>query len=189
MKNSFDAAAIETAVGMILKAIGEDCNRQGLKDTPKRIARMYEEIFAGVNANLEDQIQVTFDENYNDMIVVKNIPVQSICEHHFMPFFGLAHVVYIPRNGIVTGLSKLVRLVDVASRKPQLQERLTNEIAFAIDKKLNPEGVFIQVEAEHMCIAYRGIKKIGTKTITCCKTGVFENSVVFENKAISLIKC
>ena len=186
--NNFDTAAIETAFSMIQKAIGEDCNRQGLKNTPKRIAKMYEEIFAGIHVNLEDQIQITFDEDYHEMVIVKDIPVQSICEHHFMPFYGFAHVVYIPKNGIITGLSKLVRLVDVACKKPQIQERLTNEIACAIDKKLNPEGVFVQVVAEHMCISYRGIKKIGTKTITCCKKGVFENSIDYVDKAMDLIK-
>lgn len=120
--NNFDTAAIETAFSMILKAIGEDCNRQGLKNTPKRIAKMYEEIFAGIHVNLEDQIQITFDEDYHEMVIVKDIPVQSICEHHFMPFYGFAHVVYIPKNGIITGLSKLLRLVDVACKKPQIQE-------------------------------------------------------------------
>jgi len=184
--NNFDDKAIESAFKLILKAIGEDCERQGLQDTPMRIAKMYKEIFSGLNVNLEDQIQTYFDEDYHDMVIVKDIPVQSICEHHFMPFFGLAHVVYIPKNGRITGLSKLVRVVDMACKKPQLQERLTNEIAHIIDKKLNPEGVFVRIEAEHMCISYRGIKKIGTKTITCCKTGVFENSIN-ANQALSLI--
>ncbi len=186
--SKFDGETIETAFSMILKAIGEDCNRQGLRNTPKRIAKMYEEIFAGINVNLEDQIQVTFNEDYHEMVVVKDIPVQSICEHHFMPFIGVGHIVYIPKNGVITGLSKLVRIVDMACKKPQLQERLTNEITHAIDHKLNPEGVFVQIEAEHMCIAYRGIKKIGTKTITCCNTGVFESSEEYVRKALNLIK-
>lgn len=145
---------IEDAIGRILEAIGEDRNRQGLVDTPKRVAKMYSEIFSGIGVDLDKQLQVTFDESYEDMVIVKDIPMQSICEHHLLPFFGHAHIVYIPKNNVITGLSKLVRLVDVACKKPQLQERLTKDIGETINKTLSPVGVYVLIEAEHLCIAY-----------------------------------
>lgn len=185
--NNIDTKKIELAIEMIIEAIGEDKKREGLVNTPKRIGKMYSEIFSGIGENIEEQIQVMFNEDYEEMIVVKDIPVKSICEHHFMPFIGKAHIVYIPSNNKITGLSKLVRLVDVACKKPQLQERLTKEIATAIDNKLNPRGILVKIEAEHMCISFRGIKKEGTKTVTCCKKGIFQESEEFIREALELI--
>lgn len=166
-------AKIEEAVTMLLEAIGEDVNREGLIETPSRIARMYEEIFSGVDESAEELLSKRFREENTDMVLEKDIVFYSMCEHHLLPFFGKVHVAYIP-DGEVVGLSKLARTVDVFAKRPQLQERMTNQIADAIMQQLGAKGAMVMVEAEHMCMTMRGIKKPGSKTVTCVKRGEFE---------------
>jgi len=184
-----DRERIENAVREILFAIGEDPNREGLIDTPNRIARMYEEIFSGINKNPADQLQIFFQEDkHEEIVIVKDIPFYSTCEHHLVPFFGHAHVGYIPNNGKLTGLSKMARVVDMAAKKPQLQERLTSEIADTLEKQLNPQGVIVVIEAEHMCMTMRGIKKPGSKTITSALRGSFRSDSRTRSEAMSLLQ-
>ncbi len=153
-----DHRKIEEAVRMILEAVGEDPNREGLLDTPKRVARMYEEIFSGLNKDPKDQFSVVFSEDHEELVLVKDIPFFSTCEHHLVPFFGKAHIGYIPRGGRVTGLSKLARAVETVARRPQLQERITSTVADSIVESLDPYGVIVVIEAEHMCMTMRGLK-------------------------------
>ncbi len=162
---------IEKAVTMILEAVGEDPNREGLLDTPKRVARMYEEIFSGLDQDPKEYFQTIFGEEHEELVLVKDIPFYSVCEHHLVPFYGKAHVAYIPQNGRVTGLSKLARAVEAVSKRPQLQERITSTIADSIMESLEPHGVMVVVEAEHMCMTMRGVKKPGAKTITSAVRG------------------
>ena len=166
-------AKIEEAVTMLLEAIGEDVNREGLVETPARIARMYEEVFSGLNESSQELMAKRFHVENNDMVLEKDIVFYSMCEHHLLPFFGKVHVAYIP-NGEVVGLSKLARTVEVYAKRPQLQERMTNQIADAIMKELGAKGAMVMIEAEHMCMTMRGIKKPGSKTVTCVKRGKFE---------------
>ncbi len=168
-------AKIEEAVTMILEAIGEDVTREGLVETPARIARMYEEIFSGVDESSEELMAKRFHEENTDMVLEKDIVFYSMCEHHLLPFFGKVHVAYIP-DGEVVGLSKLARTVDVYAKRPQLQERMTNQIADAIMNQLGAKGAMVMIEAEHMCMTMRGIKKPGSKTVTCVKRGEFEKN-------------
>jgi len=168
-------AKIEEAVTMILEAIGEDVTREGLVETPARIARMYEEIFSGVDESSEELMAKRFHEDNTDMVLEKDIVFYSMCEHHLLPFFGKVHVAYIP-DGEVVGLSKLARTVDVYAKRPQLQERMTNQIADAIMNQLGAKGAMVMIEAEHMCMTMRGIKKPGSKTVTCVKRGEFEKN-------------
>lgn len=182
-----DKEKIKKAVTMILEAIGENPEREGLKDTPKRVADMYEEIFAGLKKNPEDELSVFFSEEHNEMVLVKDITLHSMCEHHLLPFMGKAHVAYIPREGKVTGLSKLARVVDIASKRPQLQERLTTTIAEALMKKLDARGVLVVIEAEHMCMVMRGVKKPGSKTITSAVRGIFKENQATREEAFALI--
>lgn len=183
-----DKRRIEKAVREILEAIGEDPQREGLLDTPKRIAEMYEEIFKGLNEDPGKHLEIYFqEEKHEEMVLVKDIPFHSICEHHFAPFFGKAHVGYMPKNGKLTGLSKLVRVVDTVAKRPQLQERLTSTIAETIMKKLDPHGVIVVVEAEHMCITMRGIKKPGSKTVTSVVKGIFKSDLYARTEALALI--
>jgi GTP cyclohydrolase I len=168
-----DREKIMQAVTMLLEAIGEDTQRDGLKDTPDRIARMYEEIFSGMGQDCHEILSKRFIVDNNEMVVERDITFYSMCEHHLMPFYGKAHVAYIP-NGEVVGISKLARTVEVYARRPQIQERMTAEIADAIMKELNPKGVMVMLEAEHMCMTMRGVKKPGTKTVTLSKRGLFE---------------
>jgi len=156
---SINKERIEQSVWNILEAIGENKNRTGLLMTPSRVARMYEEIFSGINKDPKDEITITYTEDHDEIILVRDIYFYSVCEHHLVPFFGVAHVAYLPRNGVITGLSKLARVVETASKKPQLQERMSTEIANAIVNKLNPVGVAVVLEAEHLCMSMRGIKK------------------------------
>ena len=156
---------IEEAVKMILEAIGEDPSREGLVETPERVARMYKEIFSGIGSSAEDILSKTFSHNGEDTVVVKDIPFYSMCEHHLVPFFGKAHVAYIP-NGKVAGLSKIARTVDHYAKKPQLQERLTLEVCEDIMKYLDAKGALVVIEAEHLCMNMRGIKKPGSSTVT-----------------------
>ncbi|MFZ5899216.1 MAG: GTP cyclohydrolase I FolE [Bacillota bacterium] len=183
-----DLEKIERAVKMILEAIGEDPAREGLRDTPRRVARMYQEVFAGLNQNPEDELERFFTEDHEELVLVKDIPLFSFCEHHLLPFFGKAHVAYIPRRGLITGLSKLARVVEGFARRPQLQERLTAQVADAIMRKLEPHGVLVVIEAEHMCMTMRGVNKPGAKTITSAVRGIFESNAKTRMEAFALIK-
>ena len=182
-----DKEKIKTAVRLILEAIGEDPEREGLSNTPYRVAEMYEEIFSGINADPSSLLTIFKTKNKDEMVLVKEIPLYSMCEHHLLPFFGVAHVAYIPHLDRITGLSKLARIVDVLARKPQLQERLTTEIADTIMQSLKPQGVLVVIEAEHMCMTMRGIKKPGSVTTTSAMRGIFVNAAT-RAEAFSLIK-
>ena len=183
-----DLVKIEKAVLMILEAIGEDPAREGLSGTPGRVARMYSEIFSGLQTDPERHLDKIFTENHEEMVLVKDIPFYSMCEHHLLPFYGKAHVAYLPRKGRITGLSKLVRVVENYAKRPQLQERLTAQIANTIVKKLKPHGVLVVIEAEHMCMTMRGVHKPSSKTITSAVRGEFQNSEATRAEAFSLIK-
>lgn len=182
-----DREKVEVAVKMILEAIGEDPEREGLKETPARVARMYSEIFCGLWEDPQKHLSKMFSEEHEEMVLVKDIPIYSMCEHHLLPFYGKAHVAYIPRKGNVTGLSKLARVVEGFAKRPQLQERLTSQIADTIMKVLNPHGVLVVIEAEHMCMTLRGVKKPGSKTITSAVRGQFQRSEATRAEAFSLI--
>jgi GTP cyclohydrolase I len=179
---------IEKAITMILEAIGEDPDREGLIDTPKRVAKMYAEVFEGLNKDPKEYFKTVFNENHDEVVLVKDIPFHSMCEHHLVPFFGQAHVAYIPRNGVVAGLSKLARAVETTAKRPQLQERITSTVAESIMEMLDPIGVYVVVEAEHMCMTMRGIKKPGAKTITTVARGIYEHDDVKRAEILSLIK-
>ena len=183
-----DQAKIEKAVRMILEAIGDNPEREGLVDTPARVARMYQEIFCGMNEDPKQHLQVLFTEDHEELVLVKDISFYSMCEHHLLPFFGKAHVAYIPRKGRITGLSKLARTVETIAKRPQLQERLTFTIADMIMEALNPLGVMVVVEAEHMCMTMRGIKKPGSMTLTSAVRGLFKTKQATRAEAFSLIK-
>ncbi|MDD4627456.1 MAG: GTP cyclohydrolase I FolE, partial [Syntrophomonas sp.] len=173
-KKAIDQAKIEQAVRMILEAIGEDTEREGLLNTPQRVARMYNEIFAGLNANPKEFLQVSFTEFHDELVLVKDIPLYSMCEHHLLPFYGKAHVAYIPRGGKVVGISKLARVAEAYALRPQLQERLTSQIADCINETLKPFGVAVVIEAEHMCMTMRGVRKPGALTVSSAVRGIFE---------------
>ncbi len=184
-----DLEKIEQAVLMILEAIGEDPSREGLIDTPRRVARMYEEVFSGLHEDPNGHLRVQFSvEEMEEMVIVKDIAVYSMCEHHLIPFHGKAHVAYIPRRGKVTGLSKLARVVQGFARRPQLQERLTSQIADTIMGELDPLGVLVVIEAEHMCMTMRGVKKAGAKTLTSAVRGNFKTNRATRAEAFSLIQ-
>ncbi|GGM72791.1 GTP cyclohydrolase 1 [Thermopolyspora flexuosa] len=184
----FDAARIEKAVREILIAIGEDPDREGLRDTPARVARAYAEQFAGLRQNPEDVLTTVFDADHDEMVLVRDIEVSSVCEHHLVPFYGVAHVGYIPNDkGQVTGLSKLARLIDVYARRPQLQERMTSQVADALMRVLEPRGVIVVIEAEHLCMTMRGVRKPGAKTITSAVRGNFRSSDRTRAEAMALI--
>lgn len=185
---TFDLNKIEQAVRLIIEGIGEDPNREGLLDTPKRVAKMYAEVFEGLNQNPDDYFATIFSENHEELVLVKDIPFYSMCEHHLVPFFGKAHVGYIPRNGKVTGLSKLARAVDAVAKRPQLQERITKTIADSLLTSLDPYGVIVVVEAEHMCMTMRGVQKPGSKTVTSAVRGIFEKDPSARAEAMALIK-
>ncbi|MCL6617150.1 MULTISPECIES: GTP cyclohydrolase I FolE [Anoxybacillus] len=179
---------IEQAVRLILEAIGEDPNREGLLDTPKRVAKMYAEVFSGLNEDPKIHLQTVFSEDHEELVLVKDIPFYSMCEHHLVPFFGVAHVAYIPRGGKVTGLSKLARAVETVARRPQLQERITATVADAIMETLEPHGVMVVVEAEHMCMTMRGVKKPGAKTVTTAVRGTLATDEKARAEILALIK-
>ncbi len=183
-----DKKRIEKAVREILAAVGEDVTRRDIKDTPRRVADMYEEILGGMKADPEKELEVVFEKDHDEIILLKDIPLYSICEHHLLPFIGKAHVAYIPSNNRVTGLSKLARVVDAFSKRLQVQERLTTDIADTIMKKLKPKGVFVVIEAEHLCISMRGVKKPGVLTITSAVRGVFRKNEKTRMEALALIK-
>ena len=182
-----DLPRIERAIREILEAIGENPEREGLVETPARVARMYAEIFGGLHLDVRDSIKVFHEEDHDEMILVGDIPFYSMCEHHLLPFIGKAHVVYIPENGRILGLSKIARVVDVISRKPQLQERLTSQIADAIVAAVQPMGVAVVVEAEHLCMTMRGIRKPGSTTVTSALRGLCKRDARSRAEAISLI--
>ena len=183
-----DKKKIAKAVRDILEAIGEDPKRRDIIDTPARVADMYEEIFSGINKDPAKELEVILDQKHDEIILLKSIPLYSICEHHLLPFVGKAHVAYIPRQGRVTGLSKLARVVDVLSKRPQVQERLTSQIAEIIMSKLKPQGCMVVIEAEHMCMSFRGVKKPGTLTVTSAVRGVFKENEKTRAETLALIR-
>ena len=183
-----DLPRIEKAVREILEAIGEDPDRDGLQRTPERVARMYAEIFGGIDQDPSEELEVTFEAGHDEMVMVRDIPLYSACEHHLTPFIGKAHVAYIPNDdGRITGLSKLARLVDVYARRPQVQENLTTQIADTIERVLQPRGVLVVIEAEHLCMSMRGVRKPGTTTITSAVHGLFRSDPATRAEAMQLI--
>ncbi len=182
-----DKKKIRKAVKMILEAVGEDSRRDGLRDTPKRVADFYQEIFAGLSENPEAQVKLYSAPNQDEMIIAKDIFFHSLCEHHLLPFFGKAHIAYIPTDNKITGFSRLVRVIEVLARRPQLQERLTGEIADILMKVLKPKGVMVILEAEQMCLSMRGLRKPGSVTITSAVRGDLKKTSL-RKEAISLIK-
>jgi GTP cyclohydrolase IA len=184
-----DREKIEQGVRMILEGIGEDPSREGLVRTPARVADMYEEIFEGIGADPAEHFSVTFNEGHQEMVLVRDIPLYSVCEHHLVPFMGRAHVAYIPgKDGRICGLSKLARIVDVFAKRPQVQERLTSQVADTIVEHLKPRGVMVVIEAEHLCMSMRGVRKPGAVTVTSAVRGSFETSTKTRAEAMSLIK-
>ena len=181
-----DLPRIERAVREILAAVGEDPDREGLLETPSRVARMYAEMFSGLRAEPAKHLQKVFLEEYDEMVLVRDIPFNSVCEHHLLPFIGMAHVGYLPR-GRVVGLSKLARIVDEISRRPQVQERMTHQVADLMDSELQPKGVIVVLEAEHSCMTIRGVKKPGALTITSAVRGLFKTNQSSRAEAMSLI--
>lgn len=179
---------IEQAVTMILEAIGDDPEREGLLETPKRVAKMYAEVFAGMADDPRMYFETVFHEQHEEVVLVKDIPFYSMCEHHLVPFFGVAHIAYIPRDGVVAGLSKLARAVETTAKRPQLQERITTTVAEVMMEMLKPHGVYVIIEAEHMCMTMRGIKKPGSKTITTAARGIYEHDDVKRSEILSLVK-
>jgi GTP cyclohydrolase IA len=185
---AFDRTRAEAAIRELLFAIGEDPDRHGLEDTPARVARTYREMFAGLYTDPDSVLDTTFDEQHDEMVIVKEIPLYSTCEHHLVSFHGVAHVGYIPgKDGRVTGLSKIARLVDLYAKRPQVQERLTAQIADALMRKLDPRGVIVVVEAEHLCMAMRGVRKPGAVTTTSAVRGQFKTNQASRAEALELI--
>jgi GTP cyclohydrolase IA len=183
----FDHDKVERGVRLLLEGIGEDLGRDGLRDTPARVARMYEEITSGLRGDPADVLTV-FEDGHDEMIMVRDIPMQSLCEHHLLPFVGKAHVAYIPNEqGRITGLSKLARLVDGMARRPQVQERLTTQIADAIMKRLEPRGAMVVIEAEHLCMTMRGVRKPGAVTVTSAVRGQFRDVMSTRMEAMNLL--
>jgi GTP cyclohydrolase I len=183
-----DKGRIEKAVREILEAIGEDPDREGLRRTPERVAEMYADLFSGLHGSPDQHLAVTFAADHDEMVMVKDIPLYGVCEHHLIPFVGKAHVAYIPNDsGRITGLSKLARLVDSYCRRPQVQEQLTTQIADEIESSLEPRGVFVVIEAEHLCMSMRGVQKPGTTTITSAVRGLFRDSAATRAEAMAFI--
>jgi GTP cyclohydrolase I len=184
-----DTARVERAITELLIALGEDPSRDGLVKTPMRVARMYEEVLAGFGQNPADHLEVTFAAEHDEMVMVRDIPFASLCEHHLIPFIGKAHVAYIPgEDGRITGLSKLARLVDGFAKRLQVQERMTTEIADAIEDALAPQGVLVVVDAEHLCMSMRGVKKSGTSTVTSAVRGLFRNDAATRMEAMQFVR-
>jgi GTP cyclohydrolase IA len=183
-----DRGEIEAGVRRLLEAIGEDPDRDGLQRTPERVAEMYSEIFSGINADPTEVLDIVFEADHDEMIMVRDIPLHSMCEHHLIPFVGQAHVAYIPNTkGQITGLSKIARLVDVLARRPQVQERLTTQIADALEESLDPRGVLVVIEAEHLCMSMRGVRKPGSQTVTSAVRGQFRDNEATRAEAMGLI--
>jgi len=188
LSEPIDVPRIERAIREILSAIGEDPDREGLLDTPARVARTYAEQFSGLSQHPEDVLGTVFDADHDEMILVRDIELYSTCEHHLVPFFGRAHVAYIPNEkGQITGLSKLARLVDIYARRPQVQERMTSQIADALMRVLEPRGALVVIEAEHLCMSMRGVRKPGAKTVTSAVRGIIRDSATTRAEAMSLL--
>jgi len=185
---TLDLEKIEKGVRLILEGVGEDPERPGIKTTPQRVAHMFAEILGGITENPEKHLRVIQNEKHDEMVLIKNIPLYSMCEHHMLPFAGVAHVAYIPKGGRIVGLSKIARVVDNLSRRLQIQERLTKQIADLINEHLRPLGVMVVIEAEHMCMSMRGAKKPKSITVTSAVRGSFRTSAVTRAEAISLIR-
>ncbi len=184
-----DRGKIIEGVRLVLEGIGEDTGREGLVGTPERVADMYAEIFAGLGQDAGEHFCVTFNEEHQEMVLIRDIPLYSVCEHHLVPFMGRAHVAYIPgKHGRICGLSKLARVVEVYARRPQVQERMTSQIADTIVEHLDPSGVMVVIEAEHLCMSMRGVQKPGAITTTSAVRGIFERSIATRSEAMSLIK-
>ena len=188
-RRGVDRPRAEAAVRELLFAVGEDPDREGLRETPARVARAYEEIFAGLYEEPDAVLEKTFDEHHQELILVKDIPIFSTCEHHLVPFHGVAHIGYIPSpSGRVTGLSKIARVADLYARRPQVQERLTGQIADALVRKLEPRGVIVVIDAEHLCMGMRGVRKPGSRTTTSAVRGLLQSSSRSRAEALSLIR-
>ena len=183
-----DKKKIERAIRDILIAIGEDPRRRDLRGTPIRVAQMYEEIFSGIKQDPRKELEVILEQKHDEIILLKGIPLYSVCEHHLLPFIGRANIAYIPKEGRVTGLSKLARVVDILSKRPQVQERLTTQIAEIVMKKLKPRGVMVVIEAEHLCMSMRGVKKPGILTVTSAVRGIFKGNEKTRAEALALIR-
>lgn len=186
--SNVDLKKIEEAVKMILEAVGEDVTREGLLDTPKRVSKMYAEMFSGLQEDPRDYFSTVFHEDHEELVLVKDIPFYSMCEHHLVPFYGTAHIAYIPKDGKVAGLSKLGRCLESVARRPQLRERITSTVADTIMEMLNPKGVYVVVEAEHMCMTMRGLKKPGSKTVTAVARGIYEQDDIKRNEVNTFIQ-
>jgi len=182
-----DIEKIEKGVSLIIEGIGEDISRPGLKDTPSRVARMYSEIFSGLKTPDEDLLKPIEGENHDEMVLLKDIPFYSICEHHLLPFFGKAHIAYIP-SGKIVGISELVKALELLAKRPQVQERLTSQLADLILQKLKPKGCMVIIDAEHLCMSMRGIKKPGSKTVTSAVRGIFRSKQSTREEMLELIK-
>lgn len=183
-----DHQKIQQAVVMLLEAIGEDPTREGLTDTPARVARMYEEIFSGLHTNPASVLSARFHVDHDELVFVKDIGFYSMCEHHLLPFFGKAHVAYLPSNGVVTGLSKLARLVEAVAKRPQVQERMTNEIADVLHRELQTQGVMVIVEAEHLCMNMRGVRKPGSQTVTMATRGKYSDDSRLSDQVFRMLR-
>lgn len=183
----YDRERVKAAVSELIEAIGEDPEREGLRDTPRRIADMYEEILAGMHVDPREMLSVRFGEGHDEMVLLRDIPFYSLCEHHFLPFHGIAHVGYIPNGGVV-GISKLARVVELFAKRPQLQERLTSQIADCIVEVLQPAGAGVVVEAEHLCMTMRGIRKPGSRMVTSAMRGSFKDNEVSRAEFLSLVQ-
>ena len=184
-----DQDKIKQAISLIIEAIGEDPTREGLLRTPERVAEMYADLFSGLHEDPASVLTVGFEEGHREMVIIKDIPFHSMCEHHLLPFFGMAHVGYIPaKDGRVVGVSKLARVVDIISRRPQLQERMTSQIADAIVRSLQPDGVAVILQAEHLCMTMRGVKKPGSNIITSATRGLFRTKVATRAEFMSLVQ-
>ena len=188
LETPMDLDRIAKAVHEILEAIGEDPDRDGLRDTPERVARMYAEICSGLHEQADSHLEVTFEAGHDEMVMVRDIPIYSLCEHHLIPFIGKAHVAYIPGDdGRITGLSKLARLVDAYAKRPQVQEKLTVQVAEEIDATLQPKGVMVVIEAEHLCMTMRGVRKPGSTTVTSAVRGLFRTNVATREEAMRFV--
>lgn len=187
MDNKMDIKKIEEGVRLILDGMGEDLERPGLKDTPARVAKMYAEIFAGLETPSEDLLKPIEGESHDEMVLLKDIPFYSMCEHHLLPFIGKAHIAYIP-SGSIVGLSELAKALEHLAKRPQVQERLTSQLADMIMKKLKPKGCMVVIDAEHLCMSMRGIKKSGSRTVTSAVRGIFRSKQSTREEMLSLIK-
>lgn len=183
-----DKQRIEKAIRELLLAIGEDPDREGLKETPLRVANMYEEIFAGLSRDPMEDAKVFHEEGAHELVIVKDIPIYSMCEHHLLPFVGVIHIAYLPTEGQILGLSKVARIADTIAKKPQLQERLCSQVADAIEKACTPQGVLVVMEAEHLCMTMRGIRKPGSKTMTIATRGVLKEDTSLRLEALSFFQ-